>query len=151
MFGRCYILKKIIPLLFALALILCGCSEPEKPPVKTADTSFDAVYKTGDFSFNCTVKWQNKTAFVTVNSTNAEGLTMSCDGREVTFSRGNMIKRENKENVDATNPARLLWEIFTALENGGDKCSLGAFAVEKNDDMITQISVGNISIVCSNK
>ena len=139
-------MKKIIILFCALALLFCACSQNKTPPAENTETSFDAVYTTGDFSFNCTVKWQNNTAFVTVNNTNAAGLTLSCDGKSVTFSKGEMLKTESKENIDAANPARLLWEIFTAMQNGSDKCSLGTFTVEKSDGKITKISVSDIQL-----
>ena len=130
-----------------LALLLTACSQNNKSPKIITASEFDAVYKMGDFSFDCTVKWQNSTAFVTVKSTNAAGMTISCDGRKVTFSKGKMLKRVPKDNVDSSNPARLLWEIFSAIENGGTKTSLGDFEVvcDKKGN-IQSITVADISL-----
>ena len=84
---------------------------------------------------------------MTVNNTNAAGLTLSCDGRQVTFSKGAMLHSEDKENIDPSNPALLLWEIFTALENGGTKCSLGNFEIAYDDNgTIKSIIVADIVI-----
>ena len=142
---RADILKKII-LSLCIVLCLCGCSGEKTTPATITDTSFDAVYTTGDFSFNCNIKWQNDTAYITATSTNATGLTISCDGREVVFTKGTMIKRENRENIDNTNPAVLLWEIFTALESGTNRCTLGTFTVAQTDGQINTIPVNDIVI-----
>ena len=143
-------MKKVILSICVLALVLCACAQKNNPPAENTVTSFDAVYTTGDFSFNCNIKWQNNTAYVTVTSTQAQGLTLSCDGRNVTFTKGEMIKRESKENIDSSNPALLLWEIFTALENGDDKSSLGTFTVEKSEGKIKKITVSDITVTAIN-
>ena len=104
------------------------------------------MYTTGDFSYKCTVKWADSTAFVTVNSTNAAGLTISCDGKEVVFSKGNMIKREMRENIDSTNPAVLLWEVFNAIENDSTKTSLGNFKAVTDEKGIKQIKISDADI-----
>ena len=133
-------------------LFLCACSqntqnvEIKNTPVISDGLTFDALYTTGDFSFNCTVKWSGGTAYVTVNSTNAAGLTISCDGQNVTFSKGNMIKSEKRENIDSTNPAVLLWEAFTAMENDGSKTSLGAFETVADEKGVKQINFSSADI-----
>lgn len=130
-----------------LALLFCSCAQNENPPLQNTDTEFSAVYEAGDFSFNCNIKWSGGTAYVTVNNTNAAGLTLSCDGRQVTFSKGAMLHSEDKENIDPSNPALLMWEIFTALENGGTKCSLGNFEIAYDDNgKIKTITVADIVI-----
>ncbi|MBR0412054.1 MAG: hypothetical protein IJI47_00600 [Eubacterium sp.] len=138
-------MKKLILSVLAL-LFLCGCTGEKTPPATITDTSFDAVYTTGDFSFNCNIKWQNNTAYITATSTNAAGLTISCNGREVTFTKGDMIKTEKRENIDNTNPAVLLWEVFTAMQNGGNHCTLGTFTVTQSEGEISRIAVNNIVI-----
>ena len=127
-------------------LLLCGCTGEKTTPAISADTYFNAVYTTGDFSYNCTVKRQKGTVFVTVNSTNAAGLTISCDGRSIVFTKGAMIKRVNKENVDSTNPALLLWEIFNAIDNGSSKCPLGNFSAEYENGTLKRITVDEITV-----
>ncbi len=140
-------MKRITAFCCVLALLFCGCAQQkEKTPVPNTETEFEAVYETGDFRFHCTVKWARGTAFVTVHDTNAKGLTLSCDGRQVTFSKGAMLKSEDKKNIDPSNPALLLWEIFTALESGGNQCSLGTFTVDRTDGEIQRISVSDITI-----
>ncbi len=138
-------MKKLIPILCAV-LLLCGCTNQKQPPATITDKSFDAVYTTGDFSFNCNIKWQNNTAYITSTSTNAAGLTISCNGREVVFTKGDMIKRESVDNIDKTNPAVVLWYVFTAVQNGSDKTPLGTFTIEQTDGQIKRINVGEITI-----
>ena len=139
-------MKKVIILLFLLTLLFGGCAQSGKIPESITETSFDAVYTFGDFSFKCNIKWQNQTAFVTVTSTSAAGMTISCDGREVVFTKGTMLRRESYDKIDASNPARLLYEIFTALENGGNKTSLGDFDITYRAGKIEQITVADIVI-----
>ena len=125
---------------------LTACTEQNKPPAKNRTYSFNAIYTTGDFSFDCSIKWKNSVAFITVNSTNARGLTISCDGKTVTFSKDSMIKKMPTDSIDKTNPALLLYEVFTALENGKSRTSLGAFDITYSEDEIKTIKLSDIVI-----
>ena len=134
-----------------LAVLFAACTRSEKIPADNTDISFDAVYTAGDFDFKCNIKWRDGTSFVTVTSTNAAGMTMSCDGRNVVFTKGAMLRKESVDNIDASNPARLLYEVFTALENGGNRCSLGTFDVAYSEGEIDSITVSDITIKASSK
>ena len=140
-------MKKVIPFLCLLSLVMCACTHQKSPETDSAFT-YDAVYHTGDFSFKCTVKLSGGTVFVTVNSTNAAGLTVSCDGKNVTFTRGKMIKTLPKESVDATNPARLLWEVFDSFDGTGSETTLGHADVDfDTHGGISRIAVADITVV----
>ena len=143
-------MKKLIPIFCVLALLLCACTQKENPPHQNTDTEFSAVYEAGDFRFRCHIKWSHGTAYVTVEDTGAAGLTLSCDGQQVTFSKGAMLHREPKETIDPSNPALLLWEIFAALESGGSQCALGSFDIRYLDSgEIERITVADIVITNS--
>ena len=57
------------------------------------------------------------------------------------FTKGDMIKRESVDNIDKTNPAVVLWYVFTAIQNGSDKTPLGTFTISDGS-----ITLGNITI-----
>lgn len=101
-------MKKIIPL-FSVILLLVGCTQQNNIPTLCSEFSKNAVIKVGDFSYNADIKLSNNTVYVTATSTNAKGLTISCDGKNVTYSYGKMMKSVDISMVSKTNPAILIY------------------------------------------
>ena len=142
-------MKKIIPLFFAL-LLLFGCSAKNYAPVIKKDFSISAIYKTGDFSYSCNITKQGDTVSITPTSTRAKGLIISCSENEVTFQRNKLKKTFKRDEIDLTNPAVILYEVFNKLENADvkliddkftytAKTSLGNFVLvqDKNNNLIS--------------
>lgn len=135
-------MKKIIPLLLIL-LCLFGCSAELYTPVIVSEYSLSAVYKTGDFSYTCKIVKTNDFVSIMPTSSNAEGMIIKCDGKEVTFTKGDMTKSFDKNELDKTNPSVILFEIFSSLENAevklvdgeytySGKTSVGNFVLTQN-------------------
>ncbi len=139
-------MKKLSIFFLLLPALLCACRAEAPTPEPIGDCAFDAVCSTGDFDFRCHIKRRAGTVYVTVLNTQAKGMTMSCDGKTVLFSRGNLLRRIQKERADVTNPARLLWEVFTAQDSGGTQTSLGHFVLEQENGKVKRIVVGDIVI-----
>lgn len=116
-------MKKIIPLLFTL-FMLVGCSQQNNAPALSDDFSSKAEIKVGDFSYSATIKWHNNKAFITANTTNAKGLTLCCDGVNVTYSYGRMLKKADINRVTKYNPALILYQVFSdnvPIKKAGNK------------------------------
>lgn len=109
-------MKKIIPV-FLLAVCLCGCSAKSITPVITTDFTLNAVYKTGDFSYECVIEKKDGVLSVAPTSTRASGMFITYDGKTVTFDRHSMIYSFDKSEVDSTNPALVLYEVFSSVES----------------------------------
>lgn len=109
-------MKKIISALL-LALCLCGCSAKVITPVITTDFTLNAVYETGDFSYECVVAKKDGILSVSPTNTRASGMFITYDGRKVTFDRHSMTFSFDKAEVDPTNPAVLLYEVFSSAES----------------------------------
>lgn len=145
--------KLIVPLLVLLTLV--GCSQKHFTPIINTEFQANAVYKMGDFSYSCTI---NKTAdyvSVTPLTTNAKGMIIKSDSKNVTFKKDEMVKIIDKDKIDNTNPAVLLYSIFTYIESDDvdikrvnntfqytGKTALGDFIlVQNNDNSLVSISV----------
>lgn len=109
-------MKKIISALL-LALCLCGCSAKSITPVIKADFTLNAVYKTGDFSYDCVIAKKDGVLSVSPTSTRASGMFITYDGKKVTFDRRSMTYSFDKTEIDPTNPALLLYEVFSSVES----------------------------------
>lgn len=109
-------MKKVIPL-FLVILTLCSCSAKIYTPVINQQFDLNAVYKTGDFSYNCRIVKDDKKLSVTALSSYAKGTTISFDGKTVTYEMKDMKKDIDASVVDKTNPAIVLYEVFKSLEN----------------------------------
>ena len=107
-------MKKSI-LLFVLLLCLTGCSTRVYTPVIKDEFTLNAVYETGDFSYTCKIVKTQQAVSVIPTSTAAQGMTIKCDGQTVTFQKDNMVIPFATENTDVTNPAVILYEVFTSL------------------------------------
>lgn len=110
-------MKKLIPLFLLISLLFCGCSAKEYTPVISTDFTMNAVYKTGDFSYNCVISKENNVLSVTPTTTRAAGMIITYDGKNVTFSQKSMLSTFNKNTIDSTNPAVVLYQVFKAVES----------------------------------
>lgn len=116
-------MKKIICAVLTL-LLLCGCQAKVYTPVLNTDFSENAVFQTGDFSYNANVQRKEGVVSVKVNSTAAAGMVITYDGSTVTFNQNGMQKALSGENIDKTNPAVAIYDVFNYLDTTADlQCS----------------------------
>lgn len=142
-------MKKLVPILCIL-LTLCGCSARNITP--TINTSFDtkAVYKVGDFYFDCDISCNKKIVTVIPTNTLASGLVISYDGSNVTFKRNDMSKSIKANNASPYNPAVIIYDVVSVAsalhsdknDNGysyDGTIPIGRFRLvtDKNGDFIT--------------
>lgn len=104
-------MKKIIPLLFVM-LLFSSCTATNKP-IEIKDFSKEATISMGSFSYSANVKWKDGAVYIIATSTNAKGLTLSCNGIDVAFSKGVYSKSVPIEKVTSYNPAVILYSIFS--------------------------------------
>lgn len=109
-------------LLLAPLVLLWGCSRTEYSPVISPEFAQNAVYSSGDFSFSCDIERSDDYITVTVTSTNAKDMIMTCDGTTVTMDYKGLKHQMSKSKVNANNPALVLYQVFDCV------CSL-----EQND------------------
>ena len=109
-------MKKLIPLA-VLLLMLCGCTAKTYTPVLDTDVNCSGVYQTGDFSFTFSMEKSGGVLTFIPTSTQAQGMVLRCDGRQISFEQGGIKKVFERSAVDKTNPAVLLYEAFSYLEN----------------------------------
>ncbi len=107
-------MKKLVPLICIL-LTLCGCSARNITPTTNTTVDLSAVYRVGDFYYDCDIVWENGVLTVTPTTTLAAGMVMSCDGKMVTFNRNDMIKSLPVAKVSAYNPSVVLYEVISSL------------------------------------
>lgn len=112
-------MKKFLPLL-VIVCALCSCSQAAQSPVLTR-FSQSAVIESGDFSYNADVRFENNTVYITATSTNASGLTVSCDGSRVNYSYKNMSNYTGFEKTTDYNISKALYCVFTDLHNAQAK------------------------------
>lgn len=159
-------MKKIIAIL-CLALVLSSCSATIYTPVLNTEFTENAVYKTGDFSYSCSIDRNGGGVAVRVLSTNAQGLVISFDGSNVTYEYRNMKKSFPKDKIDKTNPAIVIYEVFFAIDSENinsslendcfkycGKTSIGDFVLIQNmDNSISSIKIdkADIEILFNNK
>lgn len=109
-------MKKIVPLL-VLLLAFSACSRIAKPPALKTEFSQNAVVETGDFSYKAEVSMTDNVVYITATSTNADGLTLSCDSKEVTYSYKGFTDSLPFSQVSDYNVAKILYCVFTDLYN----------------------------------
>ena len=107
---------KLILLLILIPLFLCGCVQKTYTPVLETEFDLNAVYKTGDFSYSCRIKRTKEYVSITPTSTNAKGMTIKFDGSRVYFLKDGMKKEFARDEIDSTNPAVVLYEVFSSIE-----------------------------------
>lgn len=125
-------------------LFLTGCKTVSYTPVICTDFDLNAVYQTGDFSYSCKIKRDKKGVKVTVLSTSARGMTITYDGQNVTFSYHKMTKSIDGESIDKTNPAIVLYQVFSAFDNINNiKCE----KVKNGFQYIGKTSIGDFVLI----
>ena len=136
------LMKKTIPLVLIM-LIFSACNMRTYTPVINEDIKLSAIYKTGDFSFSCDIVKQGDNVSIIPTSTRAKGMVISCNGKEVTFKRNKLIKTYDISELDKTNPAIILYQVFSSLDTADVKlienaftytgsCSLGKYILKQN-------------------
>ncbi|MFR5875725.1 MAG: lipoprotein [Eubacterium sp.] len=136
-------MKKIIPL-FLLVLVLSGCAAKIYTPVINTEFELNAVYHTGDFSYNCLIVKDESSLSITPTTTNAAGMSITYNGADVTFNKDGMKKTISADKINNTNPAIVLYEVFNYIETTED------LSVERVDDSFQytgKTSLGNFILV----
>ena len=109
-------IKRIFALMLLL-LLISGCAKKTYTPVLETEFNLNAVYKVGDFSYSCKIVKTKSCVSITPTSTNAKGLTLKFDGKTVSYIRGKMLREFDRDEIDSTNPAIVLYEVFSSIEN----------------------------------
>lgn len=117
-------MKKLIIPLF-LCVILCSCTANTQTPVINTSFSNQAVIKTGDFSYDAKVSFNDNIVYINVCSTNAAGMTMSCSSNELVYSFKDMTKSVPKSNASVYNPSVILYDTMNSLNSA---------RIEREDD-----------------
>lgn len=107
----------------------------------------NASVSLGDFSYNCEICRNSENVTVTVLDTNAKGMVMMYNGKDLSFVYEDYSYSVNAENLEKTNVAIVIYQVFEALicddtvskkiENGYQyrgKIDLGEFVLIQNDD-----------------
>ncbi len=136
-------MKKLISLFLCVAILsFCGCSVATNTVQLKSSYSQTAAVKTGTFVYTANIKYDGKCVYITPTSTNASGMTISCNGKTVTFSRCDMLNKADKSKVSPYNPAVLLYDVLTSAEFGkksnnnyifGGKTSVGNYTLTVNE------------------
>ena len=139
-------------------LLFSGCKTEKQTPVIKAEYTLSAVYKAGDFSYSCEIIKNENGVFVIPDSTKAKGMIISCNGKEVSFKRKNFETSFSIDKIDKTNPALLLYQVFSSLESANvnlidgeytytGNCSLGKYILTQNkDNSLKSLSVPQAEI-----
>lgn len=158
--------KKRIFALLLLLLIISGCAKKTYTPVLETEFNLNAVYKVGDFSYSCKIVKTKNSVSITPTSTNAKGLTIKFDGKTVSFIKGKMLREFDRKDIDSTNPAIVLYEVFSSIENAKPievsvkksdfyyvgKISLGRFTlIQSKTNALKSISIPDAAIEISFK
>lgn len=136
-------MKKIIPL-FLLVLVLSGCAAKIYTPVINTEFEVNAVYQTGDFSYNCKIVKKDGSISVTPTTTNAAGMIITYNGTDVTFDKDGMIRTMSAAKAEKTNPAIVLYEVFSYIETADD---LNAERIDDSFQYTGQTSLGSFVLV----
>lgn len=109
-------MKKIISSILII-ITLVGCSASSKSPVINLSFQREATIKTGDFSYNALIKYDENNLYITAKSTNAIGMTVFCNNEYVCYSYKDMTKKVEKENISPYNTACLLFDVLSGLHS----------------------------------
>lgn len=109
-------MRKIIPLIFAVMLLLCGCKMKTYTPEIT-DFEQNASVASGIFSYTCKICRNNGEITVTATSTNAEGMSIFYNGELATFSYQDMNYQLTGDKIEKTNPAVAIYDVFDYIDN----------------------------------
>lgn len=120
-----------------LMLCLVGCSAGNLTSTINTTVDTNAVYKVGDFSFECSISYDGKTATVVPLSTSAKDMIMSCDGELVTFNRNDMVKQYHIEDITPYNPAVIIYNVLTKLPQ----------STKTDDAYIVKTPIGDCTVI----
>ena len=113
-----YIKNRIAALLLIILLLLSGCAKKTYTPVLETRFDLNADYKMGDFSYSCRIVKSENSVSITPTSSYAKGMTIKFDGKKLSFAKSGIKTREfEREDIDSTNPAVVLYEVFSSIEN----------------------------------
>lgn len=142
-------MKKTAPIvLMILMLFLSACKVKDYTPEIPLAFENNAKVTSGDFSYDCKICKSEDSVTVTVDSTAAKGLSMSYNGKDVSFSFADFSYDINGKNFEKRNAAIVIYEVFDYINSteqlnakkieGGFKyegrISLGDFILIQNDD-----------------
>lgn len=125
-------------------LLLCGCSTVKSTVELKPKYSQTATVKMGEYSYSANVKFDGKSVYITPTSTNASGMTISCNASTVTFTRRDMVNTAEKSKVSPYNPAVIIYDVITSSsasvpkKEGGNytfsgKTSVGDYTLMMNE------------------
>lgn len=142
-------MKRAIPLALIIMLVFfSGCKVKNYTPEIPVTLEQNVRVISGDFSYDCKICKTEENVTVTVSSTAAEGMIMSYDGKNLSFSYADFSYDINGKNFEKRNPAIVIYEVFDYINtaeqlnakkiDGGykyeGKISLGDFILIQNDD-----------------
>lgn len=142
-------MKRVAPfILMLLILFLSGCKVKDYTPEIPLTLEQNVKVISGDFSYDCRICKNENDVIVTVDSTSAKGMTMTYDGKNLSFSFADFSYDINGKNFEKRNPAIVIYEVFDYINStqqlnakkieGGFKyegrISLGDFILIQNDD-----------------
>ena len=110
-------------------MLLCSCTQVVKSPQIKTSFSQKATITIGDYSYTANVKFDGSKVYITPTSTNAKGMTISCDASTVTFTRRDMVNTAEKSKVSPHNPAVIIYDVITSSSSAsvpkkeGENCA----------------------------
>lgn len=151
----------ILPILL-LTLLFTGCQVKEYTPELPAGFKQKAVVSSGDFTFECEICKSEKQVDVTVLSTQAKGMVMSYNGKDLTFTYEGFSHSINGKGIEPSNTAIIVYEVFESLNtnaqskkiDGGyqhfGKITLGDYTLVQNDDnSLKSIEIRSAGVIIS--
>lgn len=141
-------MKRLAPLVLLITFLFAGCQAKNYTPELPLTFEQKATVTSGDFSFDCEICKTDEKVRVTVLSTNASGMVMTCDGEKLGFVFGDYAHSVNCAQFERSNTAVVIYETVRYLtetenieaektESGyryNGKISLGDFVLTQNDD-----------------
>lgn len=133
--------------MLVIIFLFCGCKMKTYTPELT-DFKQNASVTSGDFSYTCEICKKDGVVSVTATSTNAKDMSISYDGNTVSFLYYDMKCDFDGNNVEYTNPAVAIFNVFDYLQNNDEikvsktedgfkyegNTNIGEFILIQNDD-----------------
>lgn len=140
-------MKKVLIITLLFLFLFSGCKVNTYSP-KINNVNQIATGKYENFSYECNVVYDNEKVVVKALSTNANGLSIIYNGKNIEFVYENMKFSINKSNILNTNPSVVIFDVFSAIKNGENiniskidggyqyegKISIGDFVLIQNDN-----------------
>lgn len=134
-------------LLIISIFMFSSCSVKINTPEVPKTFTQNAVVTSGDFSYECEICKKEGSVSITVKNTNALGLVMTYDGKNVSFKYSTYSYDISGENFEKENAAIIIYDVISALSNddtklhiidGGvkyeGKTNFGEFILVQNDN-----------------